>query len=346
MSSSSAFDLRNASSHSVRLGHGLAQSPSTSRQTTAAVQYNHKPASLGLYKTCIRQKSPSRPSASLLLSSQEAKYRYTGRRQSSRSHDYVLVPDASGDGYTLERLDASYSFNLCNADQHAQIQMSDEEEESYAGGVGEADAGNPFDYRNYLGSGTVSSSPRPRQAVDTLRNTPSPRPTSRGMSEARPAKPSVVETKPKAFKKAESRDSAKASRPSPAPASLLLPGGGRAPKASSPMPVNPIELVIDDEDENEDEEEDKAAATPGNLIIEDEPPSHSIPESSIHRQKTPEPEDDPMILDPEPSHAHRPSLGADDDELEKQMLLELKEDFAEEEPSRGVVESDESSEEE
>lgn len=174
---SAAFDLRNTSTYSIRLGTGLQRSSQSTKHT--GVQYNHKPP-ISDPEDTTTSIVPSHTAGRTQLSLKDGDYEYTYESTGQiGDHTYVLLPNEAGDGYVLERLDASYKFNLTSAPweeipKYPQLQSKsgddvelheDDPEDSHA------DSGNPFDFRHYVET-NHSPSPALRPRGGTL-NTPS-----------------------------------------------------------------------------------------------------------------------------------------------------------------------------
>lgn len=177
-----AFDLRNTSTYPIRLGRSLQQ---TTQSTRLGVQYNHKP-SISDPEDTTTSIVPShiRSRTQLSLKDGDDEYTYESTEHNGE-HTYVLLPNETGDGYTLERLDASYKFNLSGAPgeedarqlakkyPHLQSESGDDADfdEDDAEDT-HADAANPFDFRHYV-QPTDSPSPPARPTKGSTLNTPS-----------------------------------------------------------------------------------------------------------------------------------------------------------------------------
>lgn len=172
------FDIRSLSACPIRLGRSAQQAPAPSRYT--GIQYNHKPTTSNPKQSSTSINPPESGSKkySLRLKEGQDEYLYKGS-QGTTEHTYILVPDQEGDGYVLERLDASYKFNLSKAPWEPNAQVlgqrypqletadhddDDEEGELFGDGVapgdeGDADDDNPFDFRHYMHTAESPSPP-------------------------------------------------------------------------------------------------------------------------------------------------------------------------------------------
>ena len=161
-----ASDLRVSASHALRLGDSL-KPASLARYTT--VQYNYKPViTQPEDSTTSIVPTPDIETTTLSLKDGDEEYEYKGKA-SQEEHTYVLLPDKQGNGYVLERLSATYTYNLNSspgeedatrlAKRYPHISVSSSPAYRRTGNGQEAeddalqdepDPNNPFDFRNYL----------------------------------------------------------------------------------------------------------------------------------------------------------------------------------------------------
>lgn len=224
----------------VRLGHSAEQASASTGYT--GVQYNHKPTISKRTTVTIDLPSSSTQLKTLKLVDGDEQYIYRGT-QSSKDHTYILIPDDDGPGYTLERLDSSFRFNLAkapwesNASKLAQeyTQLSstadDEEEQLPLGSYSDddshphlqedADPNNPFDYRHYL---NPSGSPSPQ---------------------THPTKGSVVGTPLSIASQASPRTTTQPARTARKPTSAFAPQDKKTKLKPKPKPVERAQVSSD-----------------------------------------------------------------------------------------------------
>ncbi|KAL1305610.1 hypothetical protein AAFC00_007211 [Neodothiora populina] len=182
------FDIRNISACPIHLGRSALKDTTTSPSGFTSVQYNHKPAlsdGRATVTSIDASGAASNNLQSLTIEDGDDEYRYKGSRAQG-DHAYILLPDKEGDGYVLEKLDASYHFNLTKAPWESNTQTlaewypqvvtadggADEATELFGEGgggdadhkdeaamEGDADTDNPFDFRHYL---HISDTPSPQ----------------------------------------------------------------------------------------------------------------------------------------------------------------------------------------
>ncbi|GAB7355367.1 hypothetical protein MBLNU459_g5891t1 [Dothideomycetes sp. NU459] len=222
-----SFDLRATSTHAIHLGRTLQQKPQSAQFT--GVAYNHKPVIADPEDTTTSiVPSQHRNRTQLSLKDGDDEYTYEST-EASAEHTYVLIPSESGEGYVLERLGASYKFNLSSApweqdatalaQKYPQLQAEEGDDAELEDNLVEitgADAGNPFDFRHYIQT-TDSPSPVLRPKGSTVGTPAASQPPSRTSTPlGRPAKkPPSAFAAQMAKSKAKAKAKPKASESTP-----------------------------------------------------------------------------------------------------------------------------------
>lgn len=235
------FDIRTVAACPIRLGRSVEYASASDRFT--GVQYNHKPviSDAKHSTTSINRPDSGGKHHTLTLKDGRDEYLYRGSR-SNGEDTYALLPDGDGDGFVLERLESLYHFNLDKAPWESSARIlaeryprlrpasnHNEDDGEDSGGEGqqdssqdiEADADNPFDFRNHLQPTTDSPSPQFHSSRPNTLGTPSSvasqAPTRTNTPLAR-----SVSKQPSAFALQEKRLKAKA-KPKPRPADKVDP---------------------------------------------------------------------------------------------------------------------------
>jgi hypothetical protein len=199
--SSAHIDLKAKDTYPIRLGSSILK-PKEAKKFTS-VRYNHKPVLKGSQSVQASVRS-SKNSAQeeLVLKDREDEYKYAGQNVGSGDR-YVLLSRKNGNDkeLILEKLAGCHEFNLVKTSTESGTtkptaklpQLSFEEDANNdLFGDGEddevpVDSSNPWDYRNYLKSGT--SRPRRQSVTAEPSVTSTPQVQSRAASSTPVARP-------------------------------------------------------------------------------------------------------------------------------------------------------------
>lgn len=203
---STPINLRTTNSQPVRLGSSIQRVPNP---RYSAVRYNHKPV-ISHEDDTTTSIVPGRKSGRIVLSLKDGdeEYQYDGGA-TQEEQTYILLPEKDGEGFVLERLADTQSFNLKSAPwesdasklarQYPRLEDGEASSHEPYGDVQDAgvaldddaepDAGNPFDFRHYVHA-TDQPSPNLGRSQHAITSTPSvSQPVSRQATPlARPAR--------------------------------------------------------------------------------------------------------------------------------------------------------------
>ena len=194
VSSRARADIRTSGTYNVRLGATFQRSG----ERLTSVRYNHRPNIVHTDDATLSIVSDGDDSATMLsLKDGDEEYEYKGR-PAEEKQTYVLIPTDEGDGFVLEQLKATHTYNLTSApwetnattlaEQYPTLATEHDIEQAQTDLFGEddkADDDNPFDFRHYIKSSIEALSPdsaRPQKSRDVsqmssclLYTSPSPR---------------------------------------------------------------------------------------------------------------------------------------------------------------------------
>ncbi|MCJ1363769.1 hypothetical protein MMC16_002878 [Acarospora aff. strigata] len=266
---SAVIDPTKSAKYPVKLGDGLQKKTGSSTRLYSSIKYNHKPnRTAESTRTTLAPSDTTTGIYDLKIEDQNDHtnlYKFKGSRRSSDS--FALVYDPAIQGWTLERVDTSFVFNLTSmssdtdpkhlAAKYPQLELdivegaSDVGEDILADGDDEdviGDDDNPYDYRHFIKRRRTTSSPDPEPLADIL-------PTIH--HEGHPPRTTATTTAPDT-----KRSSSSTSRPpKPKPKSKPKPRTNAHKKTKTPPPPAPAK---DEDADNEDSDD-------GGLTIEMDP---------------------------------------------------------------------------
>lgn len=281
--SQQTFSLNTQTSFPIRLGNSILK-PTDSKRL-AGVRYNHKPRLAGAkdVKWSIQtNESEGEDKSELRIKDNEREWAYTSMG-SADGDRYVLLTKGNGKDVemVLEKLQSYYDFNLTRtpdekstsklAKKYPQLPEDSEPEQDIFGDDDATqdeprDVNNPFDYRNYLKSGSNTIKTKNVEASRDGANTPlsQPRPAST-TPHSRPSKradgPFLAQKKRKAQDNAKSNPKRVKAGTEPPP-----------PEKPPSLDRNNIPRLRMDR---------KASLNPGELVLENETPVQEKPRSAM-----------------------------------------------------------------
>ncbi|KAF2480208.1 hypothetical protein BDY17DRAFT_303429 [Neohortaea acidophila] len=271
--STSTLDLTSSTSVPIRLGASILKSSEDKRLTS--IKYNYKPRVEDGKK--VESSFQPRDDSSFVLKlkngEQEYRYRSSKRARTSQHDRYVLLAQGKGKDreVVLEKLDACFDFNLLRLPDGKNVWELEDEyphipvdggagktlaaEATQHSEAGPPEAGNPFDYRHYMGEGAMLAAQSDTKGIRAERGASPPRARA-GPATSRsepPKHPDAADKKRKAQEPVKSDPKRAKASGEPAPSATKskapIPRVKLDRKASLQVPPyeDSGELVVDDE---------------------------------------------------------------------------------------------------